>query len=93
MWMPRGWPLGPDHSVRVEYGQPKTALIFMPKSRMRRRGYLVLSQGDEWQWCSVAHARAKVTDSLRIQREKDEIRRERPIQYLTRAGDVAILGA
>src|SRR5271170_2284639 len=34
--MPRGWPLDPDTSVRMGYGQPKTALIFMSKIRTSR---------------------------------------------------------
>jgi len=34
--MPRGWPLDPDTSVRMGNGQPKTALIFMSKSRTSR---------------------------------------------------------
>ena len=41
------------------------------------------------QECSAAYAGAKVTGSYRIQREKDEIRRQRLIRYLTQTGRVA----
>ena len=37
----------------------------------------------------AAYADAKVTDSFRIQREKDEIRQERPVRYLTRLARLA----
>ena len=89
--VPRGWPLGPDASVRVGNGQPKTALIFMSRSRMsRHRVSRSLPQTIGEQRRSAAAADAKVTDSFRIQREKDEIREQRRVQYLTQGGDVAI---
>src|SRR5208282_4919127 len=37
---------------------------------------------------SVAYAGAKVTECCRNQREKDEIRQQRLVPYLTQAGDV-----
>ena len=90
--MPRGWPLGPDASVRVEDGQPKTALIVMSMNRMRRHGYPVFSPyrlancGVRWHTLvSKLQMHAEI-------REKDRIRRVRPSQYLTRVGKVAILG-
>ncbi len=90
--MPRGWPLGPDASVRVEDGQPKTALIVMSMNRMRRHGYPVFSPyrlancGVRW------HTLMPKLQMHAEIREKDRIRRLRPCQYLTRAGKVAILG-
>ena len=88
--MPRGWPLDPDTSVRMGYGQPKTALIFMSKSRMsRHRVSRSLPQTIGRRRRSVAYAGAKVTGSFLNQREKDEIRQQRLVQYLTWAARVA----
>src|SRR5271165_1915008 len=88
--VPRGRQLGPDTSVRVENGQPKTAPIFMSKSRMsRHRVSRSLPKTIGRRRRSVAYAGAKVTGSYRIQREKDEIRQQRLVQYLTREWDVA----
>jgi len=90
--MPRGWPLGPDTSVRMGNGQPKTALIVMSMNRMRRHGYPVFSPlrlaNNGVRWHTLV---SKLQMHAEI-REKDRIRRLRPCQYLTRAGKVAILG-
>ena len=86
--VPRGRPLGPDTSVRVENG---TKDCLLPSYRRVRQGvtvYSVLSPHTEAQ---TACADAKVTRFLRSQREKDEIRQERPVQYLTQAARVAKL--
>ena len=90
--MPRGWPLGPDTSVRLGNGQPKTALIVMSMNRMRRHGYPVFSPyrlancGVRW------HTLMPKLQMHAEIREKDRIRRLKPRQYLTRDGKVAILG-
>jgi len=90
--MPRGWPLGPDTSVRMGNGQPKTALIVMSMNRMRRHGYPVFSPlrlaNNGVRWHTLV---SKLQMHAEI-REKDRIQRLRPCQYLTRAGKVAILG-
>ena len=71
--------------VRVEIRSTKTALIFMSKSRMsRHRISRSLPKTTGRRRRLVAYAGAKVTGSYRIQREKDEIRQQRLVQYLTR---------
>jgi hypothetical protein len=52
--------------------------------------HIPLSPEDEWQTeRPAAYAGAKVTGSFRNQREKDEIRQERPVLYLTQAAGLA----
>jgi hypothetical protein len=82
--MPRGWPLDPDHSVRMENGQPRTALILITRNRMRRHGYSVLSRLQMVECDAKWRTLIKFSCALGIQREKDGIRRPRRRQYLTR---------
>ena len=88
--VPRGRPLGPDTSVRVEIRSTKDCAHLHVENRMSRHRVSRSLTADDWpRRRSVAYAGAKVTGSFRIQREKDEIRQQRLVQYLTRERDVA----
>ena len=90
--MPRGWPLGPDTSVRMGNGQPKTALIVMSMNRMRCHRvsrFLSLRLANR---CVRWHTLVPKLQMPAEIREKDRIRRLRLCLYLTRVGKVAILG-
>jgi len=92
--VPRGRPSGgPDHHVRNEERHSKTATCrhvdesgkASPCTPFSHLWTIGIPAG------SVAHANAKIPDSFRKQREKDEIRQERPVQYLTQAARFAKL--
>jgi len=85
---PGGWPLrtgslrpGGERSTKDcahlhrKSDEPSPCIPFSRRGRLAGR--------------SAAYADAKVTVSFRIQREKDEIRQQRLVPYLTRAGKVA----
>jgi len=87
---PGGWPLRPGSlrpggerstkdcaHLHRKSDEPSPCIPFSRRRRLAGR--------------SAAYAGAKVTVSFRIQREKDEIRQQRPLPYLTGAGKVAKL--
>ena len=87
--VPRGRPLGPDTSVRVEIRSTKdhTHLhVDESDEASRVSSFLSLTVGVRW------HTLVPKLQMPAEIREKDRIRRLRLCQYLTRAGKVAILG-
>ena len=69
--MPRGWPLDPDTSVRVEIRSTKDSThrhVDESDEASRVSSFLSLTACE--QWCSMAHASVETSDACRDQRER-----------------------
>jgi len=88
---PGGWPLNPDSYVRMGRRSTKDCAHLHVGKSDEPSPYIPFSHRRRLAGRSAAYAGAKVTVSLRIHREKDEIRQQRLVQYLTRVGRVAKL--